>query len=55
MKGARCLLLLSLLAIGLPTQLRAGVMDFYDRTHFSSTFDEWRHYRIILPDSRAGC
>ena len=23
--------------------------DFYDRTHWSETFGQWRHYRIILP------
>jgi len=23
--------------------------DFYDRTHYSNTFGQWRHYRILLP------
>ncbi|HUU28553.1 MAG TPA: alpha/beta hydrolase-fold protein [archaeon] len=29
--------------------LMAATSDFYDRTHFSRTFGEWRHYRILLP------
>ncbi|MFH1069958.1 MAG: alpha/beta hydrolase-fold protein [Candidatus Glassbacteria bacterium] len=23
--------------------------DFYDRMHYSKVFDQWRHYRILLP------
>jgi len=26
-----------------------AVRDFYDRTHFSKTFNQWRHYRVLLP------
>jgi len=27
----------------------SAVRDFYDRTHFSKTFNQQRHYRILLP------
>ena len=27
----------------------SAVQDFHDRTHWSDTFKQWRHYRIILP------
>lgn len=37
------------LFIVLSAQVEAGIKDFYDRSHYSSTFDELRHYRIILP------
>jgi len=38
-----------LLLVVCSVQVEAEVNDFYDRTHYSSAFDELRHYRIILP------
>jgi predicted alpha/beta superfamily hydrolase len=46
---AKGLQLLCLVLVLLPTVTKAKVKDFYDRSHYSSTFDELRHYRIILP------
>ncbi|OGG00328.1 MAG: hypothetical protein A3F83_08105 [Candidatus Glassbacteria bacterium RIFCSPLOWO2_12_FULL_58_11] len=34
-------------------QLYPATSDFYDHTHYSATFGEWRHYRILLPPDYA--
>lgn len=49
MNMALCLLVLSFLAANLPTHVQAEVKDYYDRSHYSPSFGELRHYRIILP------
>jgi len=36
-------------AICFHLQLSASTSDFFDRTHYSAAFGEWRHYRILLP------
>ncbi len=41
------ILLFAAVALHLP--LAASTRDFYDRTHYSASFGEWRHYRILLP------
>jgi len=49
MNMAKHLLLLVILSSPVAVSLWAETKDFYDRAHYSATFDELRHYRIILP------
>ena len=50
MKGSNHLLKSMLFAaIFLNLPLQASTRDFYDRTHYSPSFGQWRHYRILLP------
>ena len=49
MNMTKHLLLLTVVPFCLAPSLWAETKDFYDRAHYSATFDELRHYRIILP------
>ena len=49
MNMARYLVLSAILPLNMGVHLWAEVADFYDKAHYSVTFDELRHYRIILP------